>query len=83
VQNVLSSRSISKNLEIRIFKIKNLPVVCMGVKFGFLTLREEHRLRVFEYRVLRRILELKIDEITEDLRKLHSVDIYNFVFRQV
>jgi hypothetical protein len=60
VQNVLSSRPISKNLEMRIFKIKNLPVVCMGVKFGLLALREEHRLSVFENRVLREYLSQRL-----------------------
>jgi hypothetical protein len=36
----------------------------MGVKLGLLTLREEHRLRVFENRVLRRIIAPKRDEVT-------------------
>jgi len=35
-------------------------------------LREEHRLRVFENRVLRRIFGLKGDEITMEWRKLHN-----------
>jgi hypothetical protein len=35
----------------------------MGVKLG-LTLREEHRLRMFENRVLRRICGPKRDEVT-------------------
>jgi hypothetical protein len=40
-------------------------------------LREEHRLRVFENRVLRRILGPKRDEITGDWRKLHSGELHN------
>ena len=36
-----------------------------------LTLREEHRLRVFENRVLRRIFGLKRDGVTGEWRKLH------------
>ena len=36
-----------------------------------LTPREEHRLRVFENRVLREILEPKMDKVTGDWRKLH------------
>jgi hypothetical protein len=44
----------------------------MGVKLGSLTLREEHRLRVFENRVLRRIFEPKGDEVTGEWRKLHN-----------
>jgi hypothetical protein len=34
-----------------------------------LTLREEHTLRVFENRVLRRIFELKRDEVTGEWKK--------------
>jgi hypothetical protein len=46
----------------------------MGVKLGFLTLRDEHTciLKVFENRVLRRILGPKRDEVMEDWRKLHN-----------
>jgi hypothetical protein len=36
------------------------------------TLREEHRLRVFENRVLRRIFGPKIDKVTREWRKLHN-----------
>jgi hypothetical protein len=42
-----------------------------------LTLREEHRLRVFENRVLRRIFGPKRDEVTRDWRKLHNEDLHN------
>jgi hypothetical protein len=35
-----------------------------------LTLREEHRLRVFENRVIRRIFEPKRDEVTGEWRKI-------------
>jgi hypothetical protein len=38
------------------------------------TLREEHRLRVFENRVLRRIFGLKRDEVMGEWRKLHNKD---------
>jgi hypothetical protein len=41
-----------------------------------LTLREEHRLRVFENRVLRRIFEPKTDEVTGGWRKLHNEELY-------
>jgi hypothetical protein len=49
VQSLLSSRLLSKNLKIRIYKLIILPVVL------YWSQREEHRLRVFENRVLRRI----------------------------
>jgi hypothetical protein len=55
VQTLLSSRLLSKHLKIRIYKTIILPVVLYGRETWFLTLREEHRLRVFENRVLRRI----------------------------
>jgi hypothetical protein len=44
----------------------------MLVKLGSLTLREEHRLRVFENRVLRRIFGPKRDEVRGGWRKLHD-----------
>jgi hypothetical protein len=40
-------------------------------------LREEHRLRVFENRVLRRIFGLQRDEVMGDWRKLHNVALHN------
>jgi hypothetical protein len=41
------------------------------------TLREEHRLRVFENRVLRRIFGPKRDEVKGDWRKLHNEELHN------
>jgi hypothetical protein len=64
VQNLLSSRLLSKNIKIRIYKTIILPVVLYGCEPWFLTLREEHRLRVFENRALRRIFGSKRDEVT-------------------
>jgi hypothetical protein len=52
VQNLLSSHLVSKNLKIKIYKTVILPVVLYGCKTWSLTLMEEHRLRVFENRVL-------------------------------
>jgi hypothetical protein len=40
-----------------------------------LTLREEHRLRVYENRVLRRIFGPKRDEVTGEWRKLHNEEL--------
>jgi hypothetical protein len=58
-QNLLSSRLLSKNLKIRIYRIIILPVVLYGCETWSLTLREEHRLGVFENRVLRTIFRPK------------------------
>jgi hypothetical protein len=43
-----------------------------------LTLREEHRLRVFENRVLRRIFGLKVNEMTVGWRKLHNEELIGY-----
>jgi hypothetical protein len=53
VQTLLSSRLISKNLKIKIYKTVILPVMLYGCETWSLTLGEEHRLRVFENRVLK------------------------------
>ena len=57
------------------FRTIILPVVLYGCETRSLTLREEHRLRVFENRVLRRIFWLKRDGITEEWRKLHNEEL--------
>jgi hypothetical protein len=54
-----------------------LPVILYGCEIWSLTLREEHRLRVFENRVLRRIFGSKRDEVTGDWRKLHNEELHN------
>ena len=53
VQTLLSSRLLSKNLKIKIYKTIILPVVLYGCETWSLTLKEECRLRVFENRILR------------------------------
>ena len=62
VQTLLSSRLLSKNLKIKIYKTIILPVVLFGCETWSLALREECRLRVFENRILRRIFGPKRDE---------------------
>jgi hypothetical protein len=59
-----SSCLLSKNVKLRIYKTIILPVVLYGCETWSLTLREEHRLMVFENRVLRRIFGPKRDELT-------------------
>jgi hypothetical protein len=63
---------MSKNLKIIIYKTIILPVVLYGCETWSLTLREKHRLRVFENRVLRRIFGPKRDEVTGEWRKLNN-----------
>jgi hypothetical protein len=70
-----------KNLKIRIYKTLILPVVLYECETWSLTLREEHRLRVFESKVLRRIFEPKRDEGTGESCITKSFMIYTL--RQV
>jgi hypothetical protein len=56
VQNLLYTYLLSENVKVRIRKTKISLWFCMGVKRS-LVLREEHIMRVFENRVLRRIFE--------------------------
>jgi hypothetical protein len=64
-----------QNLKIRIYKTIILPMDQYGCETWSLTLREEHRLRVFENRMLRRILGPKKDEVTGEWRKLHNEEL--------
>jgi hypothetical protein len=64
VQNILSSCLLSENVKIRIYKTIILPVVLYGRETCSLTLREDHRLRIFENMELRRIFGPKMDEAT-------------------
>jgi hypothetical protein len=72
VQNLLSSRLLSKNVKVRIYKTIILPLVQYGYETWSLTVSEEHKLRVFENRVLRRIFGQKGNEVTGGWRKLHE-----------
>jgi hypothetical protein len=73
------SHLLSRNLKVKIYKTIIVPVVLYGCETWSLTLREEHRLRVFENRVLRRILGPKRDEVTEEWRKLHNWEFHNLL----
>jgi hypothetical protein len=66
---------IATNLKVRIYKTIILPVVLYGRETWSLTLREEHRLRLFDNRVLRRIFGPKRDEVTGEWRKLHNEEL--------
>jgi hypothetical protein len=54
-----------------------LPPVLYGCKTWSVILREEHRLRVFENRVLMRIFGPKEDEVKGGWRKLHNEELHN------
>jgi len=75
VQNLLSSRLLSKNLKIKIYKTIILPVVLCGCETWSLTLKGERKLRVFENMVLRRIFGPRRKEVTGEWRRLHNEEL--------
>ena len=77
VQNLLSSSLLSKHLKTKIYRTTILPVVLYGCETWLHIMREGHRLRVFEKRVLRRIFGPKRDEVTEEWRKLHNEELHD------
>jgi hypothetical protein len=71
VWNLLSSRLLSKNTKIRVYRTIILPIVLYGCETWSLTLKEEQRLRVFKNRVLTGIFGPKRDEVTGEWRRLY------------
>jgi hypothetical protein len=77
VQDLLSSSLLSKNTNIKIYRTIILPVVLYGCETWSLTQREEHRPRLFENRVPRRIFGPKRDEVIGEWRRLHNEELHN------
>ena len=69
----LSSRLLSENLKIKIYRTVILPVVLYGCETWSLTLREERKLRLFENMVLRIFGPMR-DKVMGEWRRLHNVD---------
>jgi hypothetical protein len=72
LQNLLSSRLLSKNIKIKVWRTTILLSVLYECETWSPTLREEQRFRVFKNRVLRRIFGSKTHEVTGEWRKLHN-----------
>jgi hypothetical protein len=66
---------LCKNTKTKIYGTIILPVVLYGCETWSVTLREEHRLRVFENRALRRIFGPKRDGVTGEWRRLHNEEL--------
>ena len=75
MQNLLSSRLLSKILKIKIYRTINLSVVLYGCETWSLTLRDERKLRVFENMVFRRIFGPRRDEVTGEWRRHHDEEL--------
>ena len=76
LEKILSSSLFSKKLKVNTYKTIILPVVLYVCETWSLTLREEHRLKVFENKVLRKIFGAKRVEITGEWRKLHNAELH-------
>jgi hypothetical protein len=76
LRDLLSSCLLSKNVKVKIYKPTILLVVLYGCETWSLTLREEHRLRVSENRILRRIFGPKRDEVRGEWRKFHGEELH-------
>jgi hypothetical protein len=74
---LLSSRLLCRNLKVEVYRNIILPFVLYGCETWSDTLRKEQRLRVFENRVLRKLLGPKRDEVTGECRKLNSGELHN------
>jgi hypothetical protein len=66
-----------KTKQIGKYRTVIFTVVLYGCETWSLTLREEHRLRVFEKRVLRRIFGPTRDEVMGGWRKLLNEELHN------
>ena len=71
----MSSRLLSRNLKIKIYRTVILPVILYGCENWSLTLREGRKLRVFENRILRRIFGPRRDEVTGEWRRWHNEEL--------
>jgi hypothetical protein len=80
VWNLLSSFLLSENVKIRLYKTIILPMVLHGCKTLSLTLRGEHKLMVFENRVLRRIFVPKKDEVMRGWIGLHNEEFHKLYY---
>ena len=70
-----SSRLLSKNLKIMIYRNIILPVVLYGCETWSLKLREERKLRLYENMVLRRIFGPRRDEVTGNWRRIYNEEL--------
>jgi hypothetical protein len=66
---------LSKHLKFKIYRTIILPVVLYGSETWSFPLREEHRLRVSENRMLRRMFGPKREEVAGGYRRMHNVEL--------
>jgi hypothetical protein len=82
VQKLLSSHLLYKNIKIKIYRTTIFPVYLYECETWSLSLREEHILRLFDNKVLKRIFGPKRDEVIGGCRKLHNLELHNLYSSQ-
>jgi hypothetical protein len=65
-----------QDVKVKIYGTMLPSVVLYGCETWSLTLRKEHRLRVFENRVLRRVFGPKRDEVTGEREKMYKKELH-------
>ena len=81
LEKILSSHLLSKKLKVNTYKTIILPVVLYGCETWSLTLREEHRLKVFENKVLRKIFGAKKTKFQENGESYIMLSYMHCIFR--
>jgi len=61
---------------LKIYRTVILPVILYGCESWSMILADEHKLRVFENKVLRKIYRKKRDEMTGEWRRLHNEELH-------
>jgi hypothetical protein len=73
---IRSSSLLSKNVKVKMYRVVILPVILCECETWSLTLTEEHRPRVFENKVLRKVFGPKKDEVSGEWRRLHNEELH-------
>ena len=80
MQNLLYLSLLSKNIKIKIYRSIIFPVVLYGNEISSVIMTENHGLKVYEDRALRKIFGRKRDKIVEEWRRLHNEEIYDLCY---
>ena len=84
LERILSSRLLSKKLKVKAYKTIILPVVLYSSETWSLTLKEEHRLNVFENKVgyLGRYLGIRKTKLQENKESYIMLNYMHCIHRQ-
>ena len=80
VQDLLSCSLLFKNTKIKIYRTIILPVLLYGCETWSHTLRDKHRLRMFENRVLRKIFWPKRNNVRGEWRRIRNEELHNLYY---